>query len=84
MSFLIHELTHVWQLQSGVWLKFRRLFIDGGDYDLSADRTLQSYKVEEQAAIVADYYRIRHNLGTQHGHGSLDVYSRMITTAMRG
>lgn len=85
ISFLIHELAHVWQVQSGVWLKMRRLFIDGGDYDYGAidpNRALRSYKVEEQASIVADYYRLLPGVGPQHGSGPIASSAAVVRGAM--
>jgi hypothetical protein len=84
MGFLIHELTHVWQVQKGVWLRTRRIFVDGGDYDYALDpaRRLQDYKVEEQASLVADYYRILRGLKPQHGSGARADYAKIVSQAM--
>lgn len=85
MSFLIHELAHVWQTQSGVWLKVRRIFVDGGDYDygaINANAALGDYKVEEQASIVADYYRLLRGLQPQHGSGPVASYAAVVRRAM--
>lgn len=52
MELLIHELTHVWQVQHGMWLKFRRVVMEGGVYDygfVNPKRELNSYTVEQQA-----------------------------------
>lgn len=85
MSFLIHEFGHVWQVQSGVWLIMRRVFRDGGDYDygaIDANATLGRYKVEEQASILADYYRLLRGLGPQHGSGPVASYAAVVRRAM--
>ncbi|TCP66398.1 type IV secretion protein Rhs [Sphingomonas sp. PP-CE-1G-424] len=84
MSLLIHELAHVWQIQSGVWLKMTRLF-EGGVYDygeLSLERKLQSYTVEQQASIIADWYLTRHRLKTQHGTASPETYETVVRRAL--
>jgi hypothetical protein len=84
MSLMIHELAHVWQIQSGVWLKTTRL-LEGGVYDygeLSPDRKLQSYTVEQQASIIGDWYLTRHRLKTQHGKGAPATYEAVIRRAL--
>lgn len=84
MSLLIHELAHVWQIQSGVWLKITRLF-QGGVYDygeLSRDRKLKSYTVEQQASIIADWYLKRHRFNPQHGKGEQEAYEAVVRSAL--
>ncbi len=84
MALLLHEMTHVWQVQKGVWLITRRLFWDFGDYDyvLDPSKRLQDYKVEEQGAIVEDYYRLKNGLKGRHGDGPLADYETIINRAM--
>lgn len=84
MALLLHEMTHVWQVQKGVWLKMRRLFWDRGDYDYDLDpsKKLQDYKVEEQGAIIQDYYLIKNGYRGQHGTGPLADYETIINRAM--
>lgn len=84
MSLLIHELAHVWQIQSGVWLKVTRLW-QGGVYNygqLPHDRALRSYTVEQQASIIGDWYLLRHRLSPQHGSGAMAVYETVIRAAI--
>lgn len=83
MALLLHEMTHVWQVQSGVWLISRRLW-EGGDYDYELDpaKALDDYKVEEQGSIIEDYYRIKHGLAGRHGSGPLADYEAIINRAM--
>ena len=84
MSLLIHELAHVWQIQSGVWLKVTRLW-QGGVYDyaqLPPDQALRSYTVEQQASIIADWYLLCHRLSPQHGSGAVALYETIIRTAI--
>ncbi|WP_367105211.1 PAAR domain-containing protein [uncultured Psychrobacter sp.] len=72
----IHEMTHVWQHQHGKAVKTRgaalgvlssvgnpyiyKLYISGDKTNL---RDLSDYGLEQQAAIVGDYYAIHENLG---------------------
>ncbi|URQ61051.1 type IV secretion protein Rhs [Pantoea alhagi] len=54
----IHELTHVWQYQKGMWVRTRGLFSWAAnyDYDFSGNKYLHDYTMEQQAQIVADYF----------------------------
>jgi hypothetical protein len=66
---LVHEMTHVWQFANGM-----DVFVEGveqlirtrGSYDkayryfLEIDRDLTEYNIEQQAAILEDYYRVRY------------------------
>ena len=84
MSFLIHELAHVWQVQSGIWLQMRRVW-EGGVYDygeLRGNRALNDYTVEQQASIIADWYRFRHRLSLQHGSGAIGTYEAVVRAAI--
>jgi hypothetical protein len=84
MSFLIHELGHIWQTQSGVWLKLNRM-LQGGVYDygaLAADADLKSFKIEQQASIIADWYRLRHDLKPDHGSGDVGSYEAVVRRAI--
>lgn len=84
MALLLHEMTHVWQVQNGVWLITRRLFWDFGDYDYVLDpaKRLQDYKVEEQGSIIEDYYLIKNGYKGRHGTGPLADYETIINRAM--
>ncbi|MGI8786711.1 MAG: hypothetical protein ACR2HG_02970 [Pyrinomonadaceae bacterium] len=67
-EFFIHELTHVWQYQTGVLSpRFHGLYEfvrNGFDYQkaysyvLESGRDLIDYGMEQQAAIVADYFTV--------------------------
>lgn len=56
----IHEMCHVWQHQKGMFVRLRGLFSFMADYQyqLFGD-LLSSYSIEQQAAIVADYYVLK-------------------------
>ena len=54
----IHELTHVWQYQKGMWVRTRGLvsWAANYNYDFAENKYLQDYSMEQQAQIVADYF----------------------------
>ncbi len=59
----IHEMTHVWQKQSGVDLVLEKIVIamffgplGGYDYVLEEGKDFASYNIEQQACMVADAY----------------------------
>lgn len=76
MAWLIHELTHVWQHQQGMWVRSRALLNRTYDYgDLSASKqSMTVFGVEQQASIVADYFRVYHRMKPIRGSGSLADY----------
>lgn len=76
MAWLIHELTHVWQHQQGMWVRARALANRTYEYgDLSGSkRALTTFGVEQQASIVADYFRIYHGMKPTRGSGAIADY----------
>lgn len=58
-AFFIHEMTHVWQHQSGLNLVFRRLPFARYRYELKAGKPFHRYGIEQQACIVADAFLAR-------------------------
>ena len=54
----IHEMAHVWQRQKGMWVRLRGLFSWAVDYRYRLDgkKQLKDYGMEQQAAIIADYW----------------------------
>jgi hypothetical protein len=81
LSFLAHELTHVYQYQHGtrVWLRglFERFYKYG---DLTnTKKTLSDFNIEQQGAIVEDYVRLVHGAKPFRGTGSRADYERVIT-----
>jgi hypothetical protein len=59
-TLLVHELTHVWQVQSGVNLILaRRPFARYAYLPLVPGRPFAAYGIEQQACIVADAYFLR-------------------------
>lgn len=57
-AHLIHEMTHVWQHQNGMNVLARGLgsAIAPYDYDLKPGKEFHQYSMEQQAAIIADYF----------------------------
>jgi len=58
-ALLVHELTHVWQHQSGVNLLLRRHPFCRYAYTLEPGKPLRRYGIEQQAMIVEDMFRLR-------------------------
>lgn len=63
-GLLIHELTHVWQVQTrGDWyLLTHRMPWARYDYSLRPGRPLTSYGIEQQAEIVRHAFLLRHGV----------------------
>ena len=51
-GLFLHEMTHVWQYQSGIFLQFRRLPFARYGYDLVPGKPFERYGIEQQAEIV--------------------------------
>lgn len=58
-AWLIHELTHVWQLQQGISVVRKALFDRQYSYVLEQGKQFLHYGVEQQASIVQDYFMRR-------------------------
>lgn len=93
-SFFIHELTHVWQYQQmgavyiprALWAQFST---EGYNYGglpklnafLVANKKLEDFNLEQQADIVADYYRLQTGYQPQWGNGTtkdLSLYAHFV------
>jgi hypothetical protein len=59
-SVLVHELTHVWQAQTGVFLPLAKLKAGDGRaayaYDLADGRNFSQLNIEQQAMVVQHAY----------------------------
>ena len=53
-ALFVHELTHVWQHQRGLWLPLRRHPFCRYRYAYRPGRPLRRYGIEQQAEIVRD------------------------------
>lgn len=80
MVWLIHELTHVWQSQRGMWVRLRGMTNRTYTYgDLFKSKlALNDFGIEQQAAIVEDYFRTTHGLKPRNGAGTIGDYVRTI------
>ena len=58
-AHFIHELTHVWQVQTGGSLVWRRWPWARYRYRLTPGKPFADYGIEQQACIVEDAYRLR-------------------------
>lgn len=78
-SLFVHELTHVWQAQSGVFLPLAK--IKAGDdraayaYDPEGGRTFEALNIEQQAMIVQHAYMQRHGAAAPFESA---IYSRIL------
>ena len=61
-SWLIHELTHVWQLQRGLKVVRGAIINRRYNYILQTGKSFFNYGIEQQARIVQDYF-VRRQLG---------------------
>ena len=61
-SWLIHELTHVWQLQQGLKVVRGAIINRRYDYVLETGKSFFKYGIEQQARMVQDYF-VRQQLG---------------------
>lgn len=55
-AWLIHELTHCWQVQQGIAVFWCALFNRKYCYKFQKDKSFFDYGVEQQAKMVEDYY----------------------------
>lgn len=55
-SWLIHELTHVWQIQQGIAVLRKAIFDRQYNYVLEQGKQFLHYGIEQQAQMVQDYF----------------------------
>ena len=58
-AHFVHELVHVWQVQTGGHLALRRPPFARYGYALQPGKPFQRYGIEQQACIVEDAFRAR-------------------------
>ena len=75
-GLFIHELTHVWQYQKGIFLPLRRMPLARYHYSLKPGWTLQKYGLEQQAEIVKHVFLLRK--GVKIAGASLDQYDGIL------
>lgn len=61
-AWLVHELTHIWQIEQGIKVVRRALFDRRYRYAFKAGKTFWQYGVEQQAKMVEEYY-VRREMG---------------------
>jgi hypothetical protein len=61
-GLFIHEMTHVWQHQSGIFLPLKRHPFCRYDYTLKPGWTLQQYGLEQQAEIIRHIFLLRNGV----------------------
>jgi hypothetical protein len=61
-GLFIHEMVHVWQHQTGIFLPLRRHPFCRYDYSLKPGWTLRQYGIEQQAEIVRHIFLLRNNV----------------------
>lgn len=71
IHLFIHEMTHIWQLEHGVWVKTIGLtsWFAKYKYVLKKDKPLKYYSMEQQAQIIADYYILKFEGWTEWSFG---------------
>lgn len=78
--WFMHEMVHVWQYQRGMAVVIKGLMSWHADYEyeLTNDKVLSDYGMEQQASIIADYwclktigYSVWHGLATEKYKGRL-------------
>lgn len=72
-GLFIHEMTHVWQHQTGLNLLLRRHPFCRYSYTIKPGWPLIRYGIEQQAEIVRHYFLLREGLHVP-GAPKLDVY----------
>lgn len=58
-GLFIHEMTHVWQYQKGIYLPLRRHPFCRYDYSIKPGWSLARYGLEQQAEIVRHWFMLR-------------------------
>ena len=58
-GLFIHEMTHVWQYQQGIFLPLRRHPFCRYDYSIKPGWPLHKYGIEQQAEIVRHWFMLR-------------------------
>lgn len=73
LALLAHELTHVWQYETGMTL-WRYLWRERGRYRyrLVAGKPFRAYGYEQQAAMMEDWVRLRSGLAPRWSQGRLE------------
>lgn len=76
-GLFIHEMTHVWQHQRGVFLPLRRHPFSRYTYSLKPGLALESYGIEQQAEIVRHAFLLRNGAAVP-GVGDAGAYAELV------
>ena len=79
-GLFIHEMTHVWQHQRGIFLPLARHPWCRYDYAFKPGRPLHFYGIEQQAEIVRHAFLLRHGARVP-GAPPLDRYETLLPFA---
>ena len=81
-GLFLHEMTHVWQHQRGIFLPLRRLPFARYHYSIKPGWTLERYGLEQQAEIIRHLFLLRHGRPVV-GAPPLSVYESILPTSFR-
>ena len=76
-ALFIHEMTHVWQHQKGIFLPLARHPFCRYDYALRPGQPLHRYGIEQQAEIVADAFLLRRGAAVR-GDAAREDYEALL------
>lgn len=77
-ALLIHEMTHVWQHQSGVNVRIRGIFQRTYKYlPLEPGKKFSDYGIEQQGDIVRDYFYLLNGY-SRHDWPAIETYRKLI------
>ena len=76
-GLFIHEMTHVWQHQAGIFLPLRRLPFARYDYAIEPGKPFGRYGIEQQAEIVRHAFLFRQGWRIE-GKPPREVYARLL------
>ncbi|QLC23742.1 vgr related protein [Parasphingopyxis algicola] len=76
-ALFVHEMTHVWQYQSGIFLPLRRHPFCRYHYSLKPGWPLKRYGLEQQAEIVRHTFLLRQG-GAVAGAASVESYEAIL------
>ena len=78
----LHEMTHVWQHQRGIFLPLRRLPLARYHYSIKPGWPLERYGLEQQAEIIRHLFLLRQGR-TVIGAPPLSVYESILPPSFR-
>ena len=81
-SWLIHELTDVWQIQQGIKVVRKAIFDRQYQYVLEQGKLFLSYGIEQQAEIVRHIFLLRHGQKIR-GAPPLEHYEGILPDSFR-